>query len=63
MYNNCYILCVLCRLAAGRVGVELNADSASCCVVSAKETTDRTYLRYCPNQGAWIQLHYFAGGR
>jgi hypothetical protein len=30
-------------------------------VLSAKETTDRTYLRYCPNQGVWIRLHYFEG--
>jgi hypothetical protein len=32
-------------------------------VVSAKETTDRTYLRYCPNQGVWIRLRYFEGVR
>jgi hypothetical protein len=23
------------------------------------ETTDRTYLRYCPDQGVWIHLRYF----
>jgi hypothetical protein len=32
-------------------------------VVSAKETTDRTYLRCCPNQGVWIRIRYFEGVR
>jgi hypothetical protein len=32
-------------------------------VVSAKETTDRTYLRHYPNRGVWIRLCYFEGVR
>jgi hypothetical protein len=26
------------------------------------ETPDRTYLRYCPDQGVWIHLRYFKEG-
>jgi hypothetical protein len=32
-------------------------------ILSAKEATDRTCLRLCPNQGAWIRLRYFEGVR
>jgi hypothetical protein len=43
--------------------IELTQDREGWRVVSAKESTDQTYLRCCPNWGMWIRLCYFEGVR
>jgi hypothetical protein len=50
--SNCSLSHVQCSVAVFRVFMLSH-------LLYPPETTDRTYLRYCPDQGVWIHLRCF----